>query len=130
VCARLLIAMHPRRGLWRCMRGSLKCSLGSRARPPAELLPNAVSAGLLRFPLPPPPLHSSPRDPTLRRPQDTLLGLLAACSSELSTLQYASRVLGADGSAVLTLGYRRCVQPLPVRDMAGEEARPGAHRPA
>ena len=108
----------------------LNAALGAGRAPPLSCCPTPSRLVYCAFRCPPPPLHSSPRDPTLRRPQDTLLGLLAACSSELSTLQYASRVGGADGSAVLTLGYRRCVQPLPVRDMAGEEARPGAHRPA
>lgn len=70
-----------------------------------------------------------PHGPTTRRAalhlqpcshlaQATLLGLLSACAGELGTLRCAARVVGADGAAALTAGYRACTAPLRVDDPA------------
>eukprot|EP00887_Chlorella_sp_A99_P007106 scaffold2.g7106.t1 len=46
--------------------------------------------------------------------KSTLLGLLGACAFELSLLRCANRVMGADGVAILSSGYRKCSAALPL----------------
>ncbi|KAL4418863.1 hypothetical protein ABPG77_002930, partial [Micractinium sp. CCAP 211/92] len=62
----------------------------------------------------------------------TLLGLLTACGAELSILKCAHRVVAADGSQMLTTGYRRCMAPAPLPSpvQSSEESAPQPGSPA